>query len=84
MALTPKQFLDLGLNFPGIPFDYESWALDSYLKVLEDRIEHCSRSVSGRDTTSTARGSLYVPVRTSSASSLQAGVFSLPQQPTPR
>ena len=40
MALTPEQFLNLDLSFPGISFGYESWALDSYLKVLEDQIEH--------------------------------------------
>lgn len=40
MALTPEQILNLDLSFPGISFGYESWALDSYLKVLEDQIEH--------------------------------------------
>jgi hypothetical protein len=40
VALTPEQFLNLDLSFPGISFGYESWALDSYLKVLEDQIEH--------------------------------------------
>jgi len=40
MALTPEQFLNLDLSYPGISFGYESWALDSYLKVLEDQIEH--------------------------------------------
>jgi len=40
MPLTPKQFMDLDISFPGISFGYESWALDSYLKVLEEQIEH--------------------------------------------
>jgi hypothetical protein len=40
MALTPEQFLNLDLGFPGISFGYESWALDSYLKVLEQQIEY--------------------------------------------
>lgn len=40
MALTPEQILKLDLSYPGISFGYESWALDSYLKVLEDQIEH--------------------------------------------
>lgn len=40
MRLTPEQFLNLDISFPGISFGYESWALDSYLKVLEDQIEH--------------------------------------------
>jgi len=40
MHLTPEQFLDLDISFPGISFGYESWALESYLKVLEDQIDH--------------------------------------------
>ena len=40
MQLTPEQFLDLDISFPGISFGYESWALESYLKVLDDQIEH--------------------------------------------
>jgi len=40
MHLTPEQFLDLDISFPGISFGYESWALESYLKVLEEQIDH--------------------------------------------
>ena len=40
MHLTPEQFLDLDISFPGISFGYESWALESYLNVLEDQIDH--------------------------------------------
>jgi hypothetical protein len=40
MPLTTEQFLNLDISFPGISFGYESWALDSYLTVLEDQIEH--------------------------------------------
>ena len=40
MHLTAKQFLNLDISFPGISFGYESWALDSYLKVLDDQIAH--------------------------------------------
>ena len=40
MPFSPEQFLDLDISFPGISFGYESWALESYLKVLEEQIEH--------------------------------------------
>lgn len=40
MPLTPEQILNLDLSYPGISFGYESWALDSYLKVLEEQIDH--------------------------------------------
>lgn len=40
MHLTPEQFLDLDISFPGISFGYESWALKSYLMVLEEQIDH--------------------------------------------
>lgn len=40
MRLTAEQFLDLDISFPGISFGYESWALESYLDVLEEQIEH--------------------------------------------
>jgi hypothetical protein len=40
MALDIEQLLNLDLNFPGISFGYESWALESYLNVLEDQISH--------------------------------------------
>lgn len=40
MSLTPEQFLDLDVSFPGISFGYESWALASYLDVLDEQIEH--------------------------------------------
>lgn len=40
MALSVKQLLDLDLDFPGISFGYESWALESYLNVLEEQISH--------------------------------------------
>lgn len=40
MALSVKQLLDLDLDFPGISFGYESWALESYLNVLEEQIAH--------------------------------------------
>jgi hypothetical protein len=40
MPLTAEQFMNLDLSFPGISFGYESWALDSYLNVLEDQISH--------------------------------------------
>lgn len=40
MPLTAEQFLNLDISFPGISFGYESWALESYLKVLEDQIAH--------------------------------------------
>ena len=40
MSLSFEQFLNLDLNFPGISFGYESWALESYLNVLEDQIAH--------------------------------------------
>lgn len=40
MPLTAEQFLGLDIGFPGISFGYESWALESYLNVLEDQIEH--------------------------------------------
>jgi hypothetical protein len=40
MALTAEQLLNLDLDFPGISFGYESWALESYLNVLEEQISH--------------------------------------------
>lgn len=40
MALDFEQLLNVDLSYPGISFGYESWALDSYLKVLEDQISH--------------------------------------------
>jgi hypothetical protein len=40
MALDFKQLLNLDLSYPGISFGYESWALDSYLQVLEHQISH--------------------------------------------
>lgn len=39
-VLTPEQFFNSNIAFPGISFGYESWALESYLKVLEDQISH--------------------------------------------
>jgi hypothetical protein len=39
MPLT-EHLLDLDISFPCISFGYESWALDSYLKVLDDQIQH--------------------------------------------
>ncbi len=40
MALSTEQLLDLDLDFPGISFGYEWWALKSYLNVLEEQISH--------------------------------------------
>lgn len=40
MPLTPEQFLNLDLGFPGMSFGFESWALESYLNVLEEQIDH--------------------------------------------
>ena len=40
MPLTAEQFLNLDISFPGISFGYESWALESYLNVLENQILH--------------------------------------------
>lgn len=40
MALDIEKFLNIDLSYPGISFGYESWALESYLKVLEDQISH--------------------------------------------
>lgn len=40
MPLSVEQLLNLDLGFPGVSFGYESWALDSYLNVLEDQIAH--------------------------------------------
>lgn len=40
MALTLGNILNLDLSFPGISFGYESWALESYLNVLEDQISY--------------------------------------------
>lgn len=40
MALPFSQLLNLDLSFPGISFGYESWALESYLNVLEEQISH--------------------------------------------
>ena len=40
MPLTADQFLNLDISFPGISFGYESWALESYLNVLEEQISH--------------------------------------------
>ena len=40
MALDFEQLLNVDLSYPGISFGYESWALDNYLKVLEDQISH--------------------------------------------
>ena len=40
MLLSPEQLLNLDLSFPGISFGYESWALESYLNVLEEQIAH--------------------------------------------
>jgi hypothetical protein len=40
MALDLEKILNVDLSYPGISFGYESWALDSYLKVLEDQISH--------------------------------------------
>lgn len=40
MRLNSDQFHNLDLSFPGISFGYESWALQSYLNVLEEQIEH--------------------------------------------
>ena len=30
--------MNLDLSYPGISFGYESWALDTYLKVLNDHL----------------------------------------------
>lgn len=46
MALDFKQLLNLDLSYPGISFGYESWALDSYLQVLEHQISHARESLS--------------------------------------
>lgn len=40
MGLSVEQLLNLDLSFPGISFGYESWALESYLNVLEDQISY--------------------------------------------
>lgn len=40
MALDIEQLMNLDLDFPGISFGYESWALESYLDVLEEQISH--------------------------------------------
>lgn len=34
-----EKLMRLDLSFPGISFGYESWALDTYLKVLNDHLE---------------------------------------------
>lgn len=38
MALSIEKLINLDIGFPGISFGYESWALESYLNVLEDQI----------------------------------------------
>ena len=38
--LSIEQLLNSDRDFPGISFGYESWALTSYLNVLEDQISH--------------------------------------------
>ena len=38
--LSIEQLLNSDRDFPGISFGYESWALPSYLNVLEDQISH--------------------------------------------
>jgi len=40
MAIDLEHFLRLDLNFPGITFEYESRALDVYLRVLEEQVSH--------------------------------------------
>ena len=40
MAVDLDKILNLDLSYPGISFGYESWALSSYLKVLDDQISH--------------------------------------------
>lgn len=40
MALSFDQLLNIDLGFPGISFGYESWALESYLAVLDEQISH--------------------------------------------
>ncbi|MFA6314331.1 MAG: hypothetical protein WC681_22855 [Sterolibacterium sp.] len=40
MALSIDQLLNIDLGFPGISFGYESWALESYLAVLDEQISH--------------------------------------------
>lgn len=40
MALSFDQLLNIDLGYPGISFGYESWALESYLEVLEEQISH--------------------------------------------
>jgi len=40
MAIDLNKILNLDLSYPGISFGYESWALGSYLKVLDDQISH--------------------------------------------
>ncbi len=38
MAFDPKKILDLDLSYPGFSFGYESWALDTYLRVLDEHL----------------------------------------------
>ncbi len=40
MGLSFDQLRDFDLDFPGISFGYESWALASYLAVLDEQISH--------------------------------------------
>lgn len=38
MAFDPDKFLNLDLSFPGFSFGYESWAIDTYIRVLQDNV----------------------------------------------
>lgn len=40
MPLSMEQLMKIDLSYPGITFGYESWALESYLNVLEEQILH--------------------------------------------
>ncbi len=40
MGIDLDRILNLDLSYPGISFGYESWALGSYLKVLDEQISH--------------------------------------------
>lgn len=40
MAVDLDKILNLDLSYPGISFGYESWALGSYVKVLDEQISH--------------------------------------------
>ncbi|MFZ5556332.1 MAG: hypothetical protein ACOZDY_06350 [Pseudomonadota bacterium] len=38
MPIDLEKLMNLDLSYPGFSFGYESWALDSYLKVLDDHL----------------------------------------------